>query len=368
MLKIKFNLNFGGEQIRTLDDLRENFSIEDVLDVYNNGLLVKWLDVRNYKNELEKVKAIQSSDARAILSELIKIFGVTSDSSEIEESLSVLDYLEGRKKFWDDIKAGKLDEVSQQQGKAKALQEYQEGYNALVQDIVDHSDDLHYIYDRLDEITEKYQELLKLNSANLFYHFVDKAPLAAFALFGDSATRPYCALSDDELRKCDTIYDYEYHGYSGNSRYYDYFLRIQNELIQWSDFKENRSLLSLRSKIDIANTLLKIRREVHHNVLANGDHSLEKEIFKGYLTKATINSYTRQWQQIEPQGKKYMIIIAHGCNILSAGKATFDPFDDYNQRDFNHDKQYAFPVYDGIQIVTGASGRKESSFYYMEAR
>ena len=38
MAKIKFNLNFGGEQIRTLDDLRDNFSIEDVLDVYSNGL------------------------------------------------------------------------------------------------------------------------------------------------------------------------------------------------------------------------------------------------------------------------------------------------------------------------------------------
>ena len=39
-MKLKFNLNFGGEQVRTLDDLRENFSIEDVLDCYNSGTLV----------------------------------------------------------------------------------------------------------------------------------------------------------------------------------------------------------------------------------------------------------------------------------------------------------------------------------------
>ena len=31
MAKIKFNLNFGGEQIRTLDDLRDNLSIEATL-------------------------------------------------------------------------------------------------------------------------------------------------------------------------------------------------------------------------------------------------------------------------------------------------------------------------------------------------
>ena len=111
MAKIKFNLNFGGEQIRTLDDLRENFSIEDILDVYNNGLLVKWLDARNHKNELAQVKAIQATDAHRVLSELIQIFGVTSDEAEIQESLSVLDYLEGRKRFWDDLREGRAGSV-----------------------------------------------------------------------------------------------------------------------------------------------------------------------------------------------------------------------------------------------------------------
>ena len=61
--------------------------------------MAKWLDVRNYKNELEQVKAIQSSDARGILTELIRIFRITSDLSDIEESLSILDYLERCKKL-----------------------------------------------------------------------------------------------------------------------------------------------------------------------------------------------------------------------------------------------------------------------------
>ncbi len=109
MAKIKFNLNFGGEQVRTLDGLRENFSIEDVLDNYNNGTLARWLDSRSYTNELEQVKAIQATDARGILAELIRIFGVASDDTEIEADLSLIDYLEGRKKFWEDIKANGLD-------------------------------------------------------------------------------------------------------------------------------------------------------------------------------------------------------------------------------------------------------------------
>ena len=155
-------------------------------------------DVRNHKDELAKVKAIQATDARSILSELIQIFGVTDDESEIQESLSILDYLEGRKKFWADIKAGNLDEVAQQQGKERTLQKYHEGYNALVQNIVDRPDDLHYIYDQLDLMVETYPELFKANALGLYRYLYDKAPLAVLALFGNSATRPY--FDDDNLK------------------------------------------------------------------------------------------------------------------------------------------------------------------------
>ena len=110
-IKYKFNLNFGGEEIRTLDDLRENFSIEDVLDNFNNGTLARWLDSRSYNNELEQVKAIQGTDAREILAEMIRIFDVSSDPAEIEADLSLFDYLERRRKFWLDIKANGLDGV-----------------------------------------------------------------------------------------------------------------------------------------------------------------------------------------------------------------------------------------------------------------
>ena len=178
MAKIKFNLNFGGEQIRTLDDLRDSFSIEDVLDVYINGLLVKWLDVHNHKNELEQVKAVQAADARGILTELIKIFGVSDDPSEIEDSLSVLDYLEERKKVHEDMKAHGIsdheklrkerDELARQVEELKELLEAKtpeaeiheeapkpakKSYDELVREIIDNHLDLHHIYDCLDAIT-----------------------------------------------------------------------------------------------------------------------------------------------------------------------------------------------------------------------
>lgn len=55
---IKFNLICDNKPIRTIEDLRENFSIEDVLEYYNNGLLQRWLLVRGYDEYLREVKNI----------------------------------------------------------------------------------------------------------------------------------------------------------------------------------------------------------------------------------------------------------------------------------------------------------------------
>jgi len=51
---IKFNLICDNTPVRTIEDLQNNFSIEDVLDYYRNGLLCRWLKVRGYEEELEK--------------------------------------------------------------------------------------------------------------------------------------------------------------------------------------------------------------------------------------------------------------------------------------------------------------------------
>ena len=48
---IKFNLICDGHSVRTLDDLREHFSIEDVLDHHKNGMLARWLEVRGYERK-----------------------------------------------------------------------------------------------------------------------------------------------------------------------------------------------------------------------------------------------------------------------------------------------------------------------------
>ena len=48
---IKFNLICDGKPVRSIEDLQNNFSIEDILDYYNNKLLHRWLEVRGYEKE-----------------------------------------------------------------------------------------------------------------------------------------------------------------------------------------------------------------------------------------------------------------------------------------------------------------------------
>ena len=91
---IKFNLICDEKPIRTIEDLQNNFCIEDVLNYYNNQLLHRWLRVRGYTAELEAVSAITSDNSMDIIKELIRIFDVVSDEKQIEESVYIFEYLE----------------------------------------------------------------------------------------------------------------------------------------------------------------------------------------------------------------------------------------------------------------------------------
>ena len=91
---IKFNLICDDKPVRTIEDLQNNFSIEDVLVYYNNKLLHRWLDVRGYSDELEKISSITSEKTLEIIKELIIIFNVASNEKKIEEAVYMLEYLD----------------------------------------------------------------------------------------------------------------------------------------------------------------------------------------------------------------------------------------------------------------------------------
>lgn len=84
--KIKFNLRCDGYPVSTIEELQEHFALEDVLNYYYgvDKLLLRWLDLRGYEDELLKVMAITAVEPKDVIKELAKIFGVEYEEEDID--------------------------------------------------------------------------------------------------------------------------------------------------------------------------------------------------------------------------------------------------------------------------------------------
>ena len=84
MKKIKLPLEMAdGVKVRTLDELKDNWSLEKVVENYLNGRLVTWLNDRYYTELAEQVDALDEvQDNTALQKELCRIFDVDFEDEE----------------------------------------------------------------------------------------------------------------------------------------------------------------------------------------------------------------------------------------------------------------------------------------------
>lgn len=65
MAKKMFTLKMKGVEIRTLDELRNNFDLEDVVGYFKTGELLTWLEDRFYDDEADAIAEIHIDDSNA---------------------------------------------------------------------------------------------------------------------------------------------------------------------------------------------------------------------------------------------------------------------------------------------------------------
>lgn len=159
---IKFNLVCDGASVRTLEDLRNHFSMEDMLAYYENRLLHRWLAVRGYKEELEKVEQITTEDDLQRIIELINIFKVETDPKVIEANTYILSYKKERKLLAEQYEA--LNGAV-----LKVIDEYHQKYQQLVEGIIKNRENVAYIKAAVKEIADNYWGLFEMDYRNLFY-------------------------------------------------------------------------------------------------------------------------------------------------------------------------------------------------------
>lgn len=300
---IKFNLICDEKPVRTIEDLQNNFSIEDVLAYFNNKLLHRWLKVRGYESELEKVSAITSNDPMEIIKELLHIFDIVADEEKVEESIYMLKYLDERKEL--------CAIYEQENYKAKKIiDDYETGYRQLVDGILDNPYDVAIIKANIAEIAENYAWILKLNHRNLFYVLRAKSALAIMCLLMNEKSRNYYlpveVVGEDGTTSLDT---------DKNADKKAMFLSI-TQMIKQSDFAASlgENLVSFAGMTD------------------------------GY------------WKDLEPKGKKYMIIsMGDGDYVRSAGQSGGDLS--------SADILNTFVIVDGVDYKSNSDTRK---LLYME--
>ncbi|WP_226643135.1 hypothetical protein [Mesobacillus subterraneus] len=179
---IKFNLFLDGKQVRNLDDLKENFNIDDLLEYYHSGLLGKWLSVRGYNDIADKVTDIPPGSQYEIAENLIKLFNMEIDQASLSQSIYSLTYHAEKEEA--------LQDYHKNGSKVKELiEQYHQGYLNHYMELLDNPDDLPLIKAVLKSISEDYIELFRLNAEDFFDEFIEEAPLVIFAVLLNTKIR-----------------------------------------------------------------------------------------------------------------------------------------------------------------------------------
>lgn len=187
---IKFNLILDNKPVRTIDELQENFCIDDIQEFYENGLLQKWLKVRGYDEYLKKVDEIK--DKKNAIIELIKIFEIETSKDRIEEGIYSLKFKEEKKQ--------RLKELNDKNyEREEVVNTYHDGYEKIKNDLIEHKEDMPRIKSAVKTIYSDYFRLLKIDFVSFFETMEQKSPLTLFAMMMQDGYRN-SGLFDDEYK------------------------------------------------------------------------------------------------------------------------------------------------------------------------
>lgn len=309
---IKFNLNCDGRPIRTLEDLCNNFSVEDILAYYHNGLLCRWLDVRGYTDELEKVKAITEDDDLRVIKALIKVFGVETEGTTVDEDTYILRYQKEREAF--------IAKCAKQSLKATVMvKNHCEGYQKCIETILENKDNMALIKATIKEIDEQYSDLYNLNFGMLFHLLLSYAPMAIFAMLMRENMRVKCLPLHDQywIRK---FFSASIGGMAKGAAIGATMGAITNISNTLSEMGEKT--LSDEDKKMCAGklqTYIKEEQEAMYRELREllTDSSKLHDILGDNLREFA-NKTDDHWKGIEPKGNKYMILSIEQGDLVRA--------------------------------------------------
>ena len=183
-----------GKEVRTLDELRENFNLDDVLKHFYSGKLQKWLASRDYKHELDQVKDIASSNKLDVSCKLLDIFKIEYDKDDLKY---FIDETNQYKALDQETAAGNNSEQAQKNSSnifpirtsklAFACSDNVSSgsygaYQRLIEEICMHDHKIDLIKQKLNIIVSEHLELYLKDRLNLIAIFISESPYAVLAM------------------------------------------------------------------------------------------------------------------------------------------------------------------------------------------
>ncbi|MDJ0732699.1 MAG: hypothetical protein QNJ47_01215 [Nostocaceae cyanobacterium] len=337
---IKFNLVVDNIPIRTIEELKNNFNIDDILEYYKGGILERWLTVRELKDYLKKVKAIHSDDDIAIARQLINIFQVGGEEDKIDYALEVLRFEKNRE--------ARLKELEEKDiRRNNIITAYHQEYEAILNALKPTSFTItEWTIDKLTEIYYVFAELRKLKNKKIYNP--DELLQEIFDLLGEDIVKNYQNQILEYTEKThkkniislikEIIENYQKIFEADIVRFYEDFFELSPlAIFAVLMNKKGRQLFFNNEKIN-----LKINEIIQWDFLYHVEP--KNKPFRGYPA----NEY---WQDIEPSGQEFMIIrIEPGTFVRNLGKQG----ESLSSEDVNG----KFPILNGIDYKSNNENHK----------
>ncbi|MFE8698306.1 hypothetical protein ACFYKT_18445 [Cytobacillus sp. FJAT-53684] len=132
MLKrsIKFPLIMKeGKQVRTLEELKDAFDIEQVIEYYYDGRLFTWLEQRYYMKEFNEIKSISGLKLNEVIHEIYDIFGIKKqDTFDVDIFLKNKEKIKSIKQYTEDLNI--LNNIAIVASTQQELEKILEGFNS----------------------------------------------------------------------------------------------------------------------------------------------------------------------------------------------------------------------------------------------
>lgn len=218
--KIKFNLQVNGASVSSLEGLQNNFNIEDILEHFKSGLLMRWLEVQGLETELKEIsKLSEKSDNFALAQGILEIFDMDKelDKNALKITLADINYKEYKENLL------KTNEDLEKNAKS-FLREYHDKFRDIIWDIIKNSENVEKIKSNLKIIENDYFDLFLLQFQTLVSVFKTNAPLALIFGLGTEKIRKmllayinieeagdhnkYCYIGDEKIDVDDETKEY----------------------------------------------------------------------------------------------------------------------------------------------------------------